>query len=216
MRDRSHEGEPERLRSSAQHCSCEQSQALHPSRGARELSVFMAAERTSQTSDQHARTCGARGRPGADRRATRRSRSDDRAACQCEESRSRRTWIQPAARVAAFPGGFGRRACAPPRRVGSTDCPVGRSFWETRSDNFERIVHTTAPCSSSARPPESSVRSFNTAHIPQRDSLDESSVVRYGFRGQNAVANVSNNAAGTDRRTIGFGHRRPARIRGAE
>ena len=153
---------------SAQHCACEQSQALHSSCGAREPSVCTAPEPTARTADEPARTCRARRRPGANRGATRRSRSHDRAACQCEESRSRRPWIQPAARVAALPGGFRRRTCAAARRVGCADCPVGRSIREARSDVW-RIVHTGASCSGSAHASGSCVSAGRSSTIDRRD-----------------------------------------------
>ena len=158
VRHRSHEGKPQRLRSSPQYCPCEQSKALYPSRGASEESVFMAPEATSRTSDQPAGACGARGRSGSDCRATRRSSSHDRAACQCEEGRSRRPWLKPAARVAAFPRGFRRRTCAPPRGVGRADRPVGRSIGGTQSEDVEPVVHTTATSSASTAGRASSVR----------------------------------------------------------
>ena len=121
------EGKPQRLRPRAQRCSCEQRETLHSSRGAGEEAVLLARARTPRTADQPAATCRARRRPGAGRRATRRSRRHHRAACQFQESRPRRPWIEPAPRLAAVQRGLCRGTCAPPRGLGSTDRSVGRS-----------------------------------------------------------------------------------------
>ena len=149
VRDRSHKGESECLRSCAQPCSCEQGPPLHPSRGARHPSVFMATERTARTSDQPATTCRPRRRPGSNRRATRRSGSRDCPACECQESRSGRPWIQPAARLAAVQGRLSRRTCAPPRGVGSADCALGRSLGQRRPENVD-VSHRSSSSQSDA------------------------------------------------------------------
>jgi hypothetical protein len=84
---------------------------------------------------------------GTDSRATRRSSQHDRAACQFEEGRSRRPWIQPATRLAAVPTGIRRRTCAAPRSVASVDRPVGRSLAKAQLRNVERFVDAAAACS---------------------------------------------------------------------
>ena len=144
VRDRSDEGESPCLRSCPQHRSCEQSQALHSSCGASELSVFMAPERTSRTSDRPASTRGARRRPRADSRATRRSRSCDRAACQCQESRPRRSWIEPATGLAAVQRRLCCGTCASPRGVVSTDRSVGHSLGQASPEQCKSIVPALA------------------------------------------------------------------------
>jgi hypothetical protein len=106
----------------------------------------MAAERTSGAPDEPARTGRARRRAGAHRGATRGPRSHNRATRRCAESRSRRPWIQPAAGLAALPGGLGRRTCAPARRVGGAGCAMGRSIEAIGAGGFERSIKAVASC----------------------------------------------------------------------